>query len=794
MAQAKVETDMISKRHRSSLPARTFAFIAAALIACGNPAKLQAQTTPTKLSNSAAIETQIARSGKSRVIIHLANGTALPATARMMKQTPDRAAALSRIRNTIDTVITRNFATGRTAAGGAIKRFTLLPAFAAEISQADLARLKSDPSVIKIEPDEIKQPVLAASLPLIGVPSSAGSAAAEPSGYDRTVAVIDTGVQASHPFISPRVVAEACFLSTTRCPNGSFSQTGPGAAAPASGQSHGTHVSGIAVGSYGTGSPLQRGVASKAGLIMVNVFGSQGGAYTSDIIRGLEYIESLVSANGNAYHIDAINMSLGGGIYSGTCDFAAEKPIIDLLRSEGVLTVVAAGNNGSRTQMTSPACISSVVSVAATNKQGGISSYTNINANTTLAAPGGDFDSLGCITSSISQNGYGSMCGTSMAAPHVAGAIGLLRQARPNATVTEIIAALTAGNMPTVTDTRSGGISSKPFLRADMAIANLGTPVVNGITVSKSVSGAGSADGTVTSTPTGISCGAICNSTFPAGSTITLSASPDAKSRFAGWTGACSGTTPTCSVSLPLTASDSTNVTALFSDATVSLNTALDDTLLWSTEASTGDVGNWFGQTVVVRSGDTTGSARSAAIGDNESSSIGTTVTGPGILSFYWSVSSEANADFLSFSIDDVRQAGQISGSVGFVQQSWSIPSGTHVLKWTYAKNGAAAAGADAGYLDTVLFTPAPPPKTFTLDVRKTNSSYGSVTSSPVGIDCGTACGAASASYVANTRVKLTAKAVAGRRFSSWSGACSGPSVVCNVTMSASRSVTANFR
>lgn len=794
MAQVKTDPAMITKRHKYSFPATTAAIIATAAMAFSTPASVHAQTAPTKLSNSATIETQLARSGKSRVIVHLANGTALPAAGRMLKHTPERAAALSRIRTTIDAVIMRNFVAGRTAAGGTIKRFALLPAFATEISQADLAKLKSDPAVIKIEPDEIKKTVLADSLPLIGVPSSTGSAAAEPSGYDRTIAVIDTGVQANHPFISPRVVAEACFLSTTRCPNGSFSQTGPGAAAPASGQSHGTHVSGIAVGSYGAGSPLQRGVASKAGLIMVNVFGSQGGAYTSDIIRGLEYIESLVSANGNAYHIDAINMSLGGGIYSGACDFAAEKPIIDLLRSEGVLTVVAAGNNASRTQMTSPACISSVVSVAATNKQGSISSFTNINANTTIAAPGGDFDSMGCITSSITQNGYGAMCGTSMASPHVAGAIGLLRQARPDATVADIIAALTAGNMPTVMDTRSGGVYSKSLLRADVAIANLGTPIVNGIAVSKSISGAGNADGTVTSSPDGISCGTVCNSTFPAGSTVTLSANPDAKSRFAGWAGACSGATPSCSLRVPLTASESANVTAIFSDATVSLNTALDDTLSWSTEARPGDAGNWFGQAAVVRSGDTTGSARSATIGDNESSSIRTTVIGPGVLSFYWSASSEANADFLSFAIDDVRQPGQISGSTGFVQQRWSIPSGTHVLTWTYAKNGAMAAGADAGYLDTVLFTPTPLPKTFTLDLRKNNAGYGAVTSSPVGIDCGTACGTASASFVANTRVKLTAKAVAGRRFTSWSGACSGPSMVCNVTMSAARSVTANFR
>ncbi len=769
-------------------------FLAAALLMLGAPAQSAAQTVPTKLVDPAAIEQQIASTGKSRVIVYLANEANVGAFARMLMEKSGRPAALSRIGSIIDAAIRRNFPSGRTIAGGAIKRFSLIPAFSAELSQTDLARLKADPNVIKIEIDELKVPVLNATLPLIGLPAGPNSPAQEPSGLGRTIAVIDTGVQSDHPFLSPRVVAEACFVTTARCPNGSTSQTGPGAARPASGADHGTHVAGIAVGSYGAGSPVARGVANRAGLVMVNVFGSQRGAYTSDIIRGLEYIESLVSANDNAYRIDAVNMSLGASRHSGPCDSAPEKPVIDLLKSKGVLTVVAAGNGGLTNQMSSPACISSVISVAATNKAAGIASYTNINAYTTIAAPGGDSASQGCVTSSVTRSGYNAYCGTSMAAPHVAGAIGLLRQANPAATTTEIVAALTAGNMPVVTDTRSGGTFSKPFLRVDTAIANINNQVLNSITVSKSVSGGGSADGTVTSSPAGIACGPLCNSMFAAGATVTLTAAADEKSRFAGWSGACSGTEPSCTVSLPVTSAASTDVRALFSSATVSLNTALDDTLSWSTAPTAGDMGNWFGQTKVLRNGDASGTARSAPIGDSQASSIQTTVTGPGTLTFYWSVSSEASFDFLNFYINGVRQAGRISGSVGFQQQSWSIPAGTHVLQWSYTKDSSMAVGADAGYLDTVIFTPAATPKNFTLTVTKLNSSYGTVMSSPAGITCGRTCSTASASFAANKNVKLTARPVTGRRFVSWGGACTGRSTVCTVRMSDSRSVTASFR
>ncbi|MBI5397789.1 MAG: hypothetical protein HZA91_21020 [Verrucomicrobia bacterium] len=100
--------------------------------------------------------------------------------------------------------------------------------------------------------------------------------------------------------------------------------------------------------------------------------------------------------------------------------------------------------------------------------------------------------------------------------------------------------------------------------------------------------------------------------------------------------------------------------------------------------------------------------AWSGSIGDLQVSWVETTVTGPGVLAFDWKVSSEPGEDFLTFSLDGVDQPGRISGEVDWQPLTFSITSGTHRLRWTYAKNRANAAGYDAGWLRRVTYTPTP--------------------------------------------------------------------------------------
>ena len=78
-----------------------------------------------------------------------------------------------------------------------------------------------------------------------------------------------------------------------------------------------------------------------------------------------------------------------------------------------------------------------------------------------------------------------------------------------------------------------------------------------------------------------------------------------------------------------------------------------------------------------------------------------TSVTGPGTLSFYWSVSSQQNYDFLKLLVDGV-QMDAISGKVGWTKRTLSIPSGSHKILWRYAKDELGDEGSDCGWVDKV--------------------------------------------------------------------------------------------
>ncbi|HEV2211519.1 MAG TPA: immunoglobulin domain-containing protein, partial [Verrucomicrobiae bacterium] len=92
----------------------------------------------------------------------------------------------------------------------------------------------------------------------------------------------------------------------------------------------------------------------------------------------------------------------------------------------------------------------------------------------------------------------------------------------------------------------------------------------------------------------------------------------------------------------------------------------------------------------------------------NQQSTLRTSVTGPGSISFWWKVSSQAGSDFLNFYLDNVKQAG-ISGAVDWQHQTLAVPRGSHALGWMYEKSGLVPSGSDCGWLDQVVYTLDPP-------------------------------------------------------------------------------------
>lgn len=383
------------------------------------------------------------------------------------------------------------------------KRFETIPFIAMEVTLAELETLAGLTEISSIEEDRLAAPHLAQSVPLIG------GTAAWASGYTgagQTVAILDTGVDGTHPFLAGKVVSEACYSSSSQtligsisplCPGGVTSSTAAGSAMPyASGVcpteecDHGTHVAGIVAGAGASFSA----VAKDATVIAIQVFSRVDGviycvgsspcvsSFDSDMIRGLERVYALRTT----YNIAAVNMSLGGGNYSNqsTCDSdnASTKAAIENLRAVNIATVISSGNDGYTSSMSSPGCISSAISVGATWDVAGqpnscsgnnlgtssvdaIACYSNSASFLNLLAPGS------LINSSIPGGAYAAWQGTSMAAPHVTGAWALLKQKSASMTVTDALNALSFTGL-LIIDPRNGIV--KPRIRIDAALAAIG--------------------------------------------------------------------------------------------------------------------------------------------------------------------------------------------------------------------------------------------------------------------------------------------------------------------------------
>jgi subtilisin len=280
--------------------------------------------------------------------------------------------------------------------GGRVKyTYTLVPAIAASVPAQAIDGLRRNPNVTVVEPDAIAT-AIADTLPW-GVNRIDAEVvhAGGNTGAGVKVAIIDTGIDYTHPDLDGNYKGGYDYVN--------------GDADPMDDHGHGTHVSGtVAAEQNGLG---VIGVAPTASLYGLKVLSATGSGYYSDIIAAIQWS----AANG----MQVASMSLGGSSGSSTLEAACNNAV-----AAGVLLVAAAGNSGNskgnRDNVGYPARYASVIAVAATGQTDTRASWSSTGPAVELAAPG-----VG-IYSTLRGGGYGNMSGTSMACPHVSGVAALV--------------------------------------------------------------------------------------------------------------------------------------------------------------------------------------------------------------------------------------------------------------------------------------------------------------------------------------------------------------------------------
>jgi len=337
---------------------------------------------------------------------------------------------------------------------------TALKGFSATIPQARLIKVKGDSRVQFVSEDRVVE-AFTQTTPT-GI--SRVNAPVNPNkGTGIGVAVIDTGIDLTHPDLQANIVANKSCVRGKRTGNDD--------------NGHGSHVAGTIAALNNTVGVV--GVSPEAKLIAVKVLNSAGSGTWSSVICGIDW----VSANAGTFNIKVANMSLGG---SGSNDNNCGNTNNDALHkaickstTAGVTYAVAAGNSNTDASTFVPAAYNdTVITVSALadsdGQPGGLGSATSYGADDTFASFSnyGSVVDLGApgvsIYSTWKSGGYNKISGTSMASPHVAGSAALYIKSHPGSTWSQVRDGLvTAAEALNAGHTDPSGLHPEPVVQAN---------------------------------------------------------------------------------------------------------------------------------------------------------------------------------------------------------------------------------------------------------------------------------------------------------------------------------------
>lgn len=330
------------------------------------------------------------------------------------------------------------------------------------ITIKNIKHLRSQSNTVYAEPDYILKPFYIPNdsdygeqwnYPIINLPTAWDTTLGDSNVI---VAVVDTGVFLTHPDLNSNLILTGGydFITDITAANDTDGRDNDpddaGDANPISGASwHGTHVSGTiaAVSNNTTG---VSGVAPGIKILPIRALGIGGGPI-SDVMQAIRYSAGLSNDTGSLppQAADIINLSLGGGGFS-----QSSQDTFTEVRNAGVIVIAAAGNDGV-SALAYPASYSGVVSVSAIKTNKTKASYSNYGTMIDVAAPGGesiigdgsDIIKSTWVDSSLNTRVayYYWMQGTSMAAPHVAGVVALMKSVYPGLTPAELDALISSG-------------------------------------------------------------------------------------------------------------------------------------------------------------------------------------------------------------------------------------------------------------------------------------------------------------------------------------------------------------